>query len=244
MYMQIIRGFDSIPNINNTVATVGSYDGVHVGHQILVEHVVKRAKERGGVSIVLTFEPHPRITLGQDLDLKLLTTLDEKVLLLERLGVDYLLVIPFDRDFSRLSHEQFIEHYLIEKLGVEELVVGYNHHFGHNKSGDYGYLTANHPQMTITRVEQQLVETRKVSSTVIRSLLEVGDIGGATQLLGHTYIIMGQSDEKGIVVTDKYKLIPPIGRYPAIVNGKHSEVEVLPEGICCQISNAKIVVEL
>ena len=140
--MHIIYGFDSVPKISHAVATVGSYDGVHSGHKVLIEQVIAYAKRRGGESVVVTFEPHPRITLGKAEGLKLLTTLEEKALLLERLVVDYMVVIPFDIAFSRLSHEEFIEKYLIGKLGIEELIVGYNHHFGHNKSGDYNYLTS------------------------------------------------------------------------------------------------------
>ncbi|MBQ6870642.1 MAG: FAD synthase, partial [Alistipes sp.] len=123
--MRVIYGFDSIPAISHAVATVGSYDGVHSGHRVLIEQVIARAKARGGDSVVVTFEPHPRITLGKAEGLKLLTTLEEKALLLDRLGVDFMVVIPFDLAFSRLSHQQFIEQYLIGKLGIEELVVGY-----------------------------------------------------------------------------------------------------------------------
>ena len=120
--MQIINGFDNLPKIMHAVATLGSYDGVHSGHQVLINQVIARAKARGGKSVVLTFEPHPRITLGKAEGLKLLSTIEEKALLLERLGVDYMLIIPFDLEFSRLSHQEFIESYLIEKLGIEELI--------------------------------------------------------------------------------------------------------------------------
>lgn len=241
--MQIIRGFCSLPIIKHPVATVGSYDGVHLGHRVLVEQVVSRAKAREGKSVVITFEPHPRITLGQDLGLKLLTTLEEKALLLERLGVDYLVVIPFDVEFSRLSHEEFINEYLVAKLGIEELIVGYNHHFGHNKSGDYGYL-AHKSSIEVTRIEQQLVDARKVSSTVIRSTIDSGNMLTATELLGHTYIIIGNSDKDGLVRVDKYKHLPPYGVYKAIVNGKDSEVRVGAEGVFCNVKSDKIVIEL
>ena len=170
--MRIVHGFDNIPTISHAVATVGSYDGVHSGHRVLIEQVIARAKARGGESVIITFEPHPRITLGKAEGLKLLTTLEEKALLLDRLGVDVMVVIPFDTHFSRLSHDEFIDNYLIGKLGIEELVVGYNHHFGHNKSGDYDYLTTQQSSLTVYRVEQQMVENEKVSSTVIRQTIE------------------------------------------------------------------------
>lgn len=241
--MQILRGFDTQPKIIHPVATVGSYDGVHAGHRILIEAVVSRAKARGGSSVVLTFEPHPRITLGQDSNLRLLTSLEEKALLLERLGVDYLIVIPFDKEFSKLSHQQFINGYLIGKLGIEELIVGYNHHFGHNKSGDYGYL-ATQPDIEVTRVSQHLVDSRKVSSTVIRQTIENGDMSTAAELLGHTYIIIGQSDDRGVVRVGSYKLLPPSGIYSAVVDGKNSEVRVDEEGVFCNVKSKKLVIEL
>ena len=155
--MRIIYGFDNIPHINHPVITLGSYDGVHTGHQVLIGQTISSAKNRGGQSVVLTFEPHPRITLGKDEGLKLLTTLEEKALLLERCGVDFLLVIPFDIAFSRLTNEQFLNDYLIGKLHAEEIIIGYNHHFGHNKSGDYNYLSSS--TLEVTQIAQQMVES-------------------------------------------------------------------------------------
>ena len=111
--MQVLHGFNNLPTFRHPVATVGSYDGVHCGHRIIIDEVVRRAKATGGESILLTFEPHPRITLKQDEGLRLLTTLEEKAQLLESCDVDYLLVIPFDIAFSRLSHEEFISDYII-----------------------------------------------------------------------------------------------------------------------------------
>ena len=233
--MQIINGFDNLPKIMHAVATLGSYDGVHSGHQVLINQVIARAKARGGKSIVLTFEPHPRITLGKAEGLKLLSTIEEKALLLERLGVDYMLIIPFDLEFSHLSHQEFIERYLIEKLGIEELVIGYNHHFGHNKSGDYSYL-ADKQLLAVTQIEQQRVENDKVSSTVIRTALSNGDIATATRLFGHRYM--------GFVATNIYKLLPPAGSYIAIVNGATDSVNICNNGVYCSIKSENIIIEL
>ena len=240
--MRIIYGFDNIPHIDHPVITVGSYDGVHKGHQVLINQTISRAKARGGQSVVLTFEPHPRITLGKDEGLKLLTSLEEKALLLERCGVDFLLVIPFDIAFSRLTNEQFVNDYLIGKLHAEEIIIGYNHHFGHNKSGDYNYLSSS--TLKVTQVEQQRVESDKVSSTVIRSVIADGDITGANRLLGHTYIIIGESDNNGVITTDRYKLLPPDGRYNATVNGANSSVTICGNAICTEIKSQKVTIEL
>ncbi|MBQ7855639.1 MAG: FAD synthetase [Alistipes sp.] len=229
--MDILHGFNNLPSFNHPVATVGSYDGVHCGHRIIIDEVVRRAKAIGGESILLTFEPHPRITLQQDEGLRLLTSLEEKALLLEQCGIDYLLVIPFDLSFSRLSHEEFISDYIIGRLGVEELVVGYNHHFGHNKGGDYAYLSNGVSRLRVTEVKQHLVDKRKVSSTVIRHIIEQGDMPLASQLTGHPYIIIGMADEDGVVATDRYKLLPAHGQYEAEVNGLPQSVVVRDCGV-------------
>ena len=241
--MQIINGFNNLPQIPHAVATLGSYDGVHLGHKVLIEQVIARAKARGGKSVVLTFEPHPRITLGKAEGLKLLSTVEEKALLLERLGVDYMLIIPFDLEFSRLSHQEFIEGYLIEKLCIEELVIGYNHHFGHNKSGDYSYL-AERQLLAVTQVEQQRVESNKVSSTVIRAALSEGNLATATHLFGHKYIIRGRSDNQGFIATNIYKLLPPEGSYTATVNGATDNVNICNNGVYCSVKDNDVIIEL
>ena len=239
--MQRLWGFDNLPNIEHAVATVGSYDGVHLGHKVLIDTTIQRAKQRGGKSVVITFEPHPRITLGRAEGLKLLTTTTEKEVLLSQLGVDYMLIIPFDKSFSELSHESFIKDYLIDKLHIEELIVGYNHRFGHNKGGNYENISGS---LEVSRIDQQLVENNRVSSTIIRTTIEQGDLELAVQLLGHTYIIIGNSDQNGFIATDSYKLLPPPGRYRATVNGVESEVCVVEGGVNCSINNQQITIEL
>ena len=223
--MKVVRGFDNPPTLINGVATVGSYDGVHCGHRILLDEVVRRAKACGGESVVLTFEPHPRITLGNDEGLKLLSSLEEKCKLLEQVGVDYVVVIPFDEAFSRLSREEFIDDYLVGKLGIKQLIVGYNHHFGHNKAGDHSFLV-EHGALEVVEVAQYTDNGNKVSSTTIRHALADGDLALARQLLGHPYIIIGIADEEGRVATDKYKLLPTDGCYDATINGKATTCEV------------------
>ena len=223
--MKVIWGFDNPPLIRNGVATVGSYDGVHRGHRILLDEVMRRAKESDGESVVLTFEPHPRITLGNDDGLLLLSTFEEKCRLLEQVGVDYVVVIPFDEAFSRLSREEFIDDYLVGKLGIKQLVVGYNHHFGHNKEGNHSFLL-QHGALQVIEVAQYTDNGNKISSTTIRKAVGEGDMALARQLLGHTYIIIGIADAEGAVVVDKYKLLPSDGRYACTINGVESECEV------------------
>lgn len=182
MAMRIFRGFDSLPHFARPAVTVGSYDGVHLGHRALVERLVSEARALGGESIVLTFDPHPRVTLGRAEGLRLLTTLDEKAALLAELGVDNLIVIPFDRTFSGLSGREFVARYLVGRLGAEVLVAGYNHRFGHDRCH-----CDDLPDdcLKIVRVEECVADGRKVSSTVIRSLLDEGKTAEAERLLGH-----------------------------------------------------------
>ena len=223
--MRVVRGFDNPPLLRNAVATVGSYDGVHRGHRILLDEVVRRAKECGGDSVVLTFEPHPRITLGKAEGLRLLSTFEEKCVLLESVGVDYVVVIPFDEAFSRLSHESFVDDYLVGKLGIKQLIVGYNHHFGHNKEGNHSFLV-EHGTLQVVEIAQYLADGNKVSSTVIRKTIEAGNMMLARQLLGHPYIIIGMADEQGCVATDGYKLLPCDGVYRAKIADRECDVEV------------------
>ena len=167
--MKVFHGIDRLPAFRHPAATVGSFDGVHGGHSELLAAVRRFARERDGESIVVTFSPHPRIVLETQTDLRLLTTLDEKAWLLERAGIDNLVVIPFTREFSRTGSADFIRRDLIGKLGVETLVMGYNHHFGHNKEGDYGSLrSSERPTLRLYRIEPFSVGGEKVSSTVVR----------------------------------------------------------------------------
>ena len=223
--MRVVWGFDNPPSLRNGVATVGSYDGVHCGHRTLLSEVIRQAKECGGESVVLTFEPHPRITLGNDEGLKLLSTFDEKCALLEREGIDYLVIIPFDKAFSRLSREEFIDDYLVGRLGIKRLIVGYNHHFGHNKEGNSLFLE-QYKALQVVEMAQYTDNGNKVSSTTIREALALGDLALAQQLLGHPYIIIGIADKNGHIAVSPYKLLPADGTYKCKIEGRECEIEI------------------
>ena len=215
--MRIFRGFDNLPTFVHAVATMGSFDGVHCGHKVLLQRTISLAKERGGESIVLTFEPHPRYVLGTAERMQLLSTLEEKLWLLEQEGIDNVIIIPFTKEFSRLKPQEFIEQD-VAGIGVECFVVGYNHRFGHNKAGDYSSLKESGTKLEIHRVEQQLLDEGKVSSTVVRQRVEQGEMMMSARLLSHPYIIMGEIDKQGYIC-DIYqnKLLPPAGKYKAIL---------------------------
>ena len=191
--MRVFHGFENLPSFRSPAATVGSYDGVHSGHRVLLDRIRREAAAVGGESIVLTFDPHPRVTLGTQERLRLLTSLEEKIYLLDRFGIDNLIVIPFDRAFSRIPSESFVKDYLIGKVGVKNLVVGFNHRFGHDKEGDYRLLNGLHDEFgfRVTEIEKQDVDAEKVSSTVIRRLIERGEMNKAARMLSHPYLLAG-----------------------------------------------------
>lgn len=179
---RVFFGFDGLPRFVHPAVTVGSYDGVHLGHKALIDRLVAEARTAGGQSVVLTFEPHPRVTLGRADGLRLLTTLDEKVRLLGELGVDAVVVIPFDRTFSALSGERFVREYLVGRIGAEVLVAGYNHRFGHDRIACEALAG---PGLKVVRVDECSVAGTRVSSTVIRRLLDAGHLAEAERLAGH-----------------------------------------------------------
>ena len=216
--MRVFYGLDNLPALRNAVATMGSFDGVHSGHRALLGKVKQIAAEVGGESVVLTFEPHPRYVLGTGERMSLLTTLEEKLWLLERAGIDNVIVIRFTTEFSQLTPEEYIEQ-VVARLNLNALVVGYNHRFGHKKEGNYDLLERRH-DIKVYMVEQQQVVGSKVSSTIVRQLLSRGLTQKASTLLGHPYTILCDFQEDGSAEVEEHKLLPMEGSYDAEVDGQ------------------------
>lgn len=183
--MKVFRGFDHLPAFVHPAVTVGSFDGVHLGHRALLERLVAEARAAGGESVVVTFDPHPRIVLGRAEGLRLLTSFDRKIELLAALGVDCVVVIPFDRTFSALSGAAFVADFLIGRIGAETLVAGYDHCFGHDR---VAVSSLRVPGLRIVRIDERRVTGEHVSSTAIRRLLDEGRTEEAERLLGHRYL--------------------------------------------------------
>lgn len=223
--MRVFRGIESLPRLHNAVATMGSFDGLHCGHRVLLERVKRRAEELKGESVVITFDPHPRYVLGTGEGMQLLSTIEEKCWLLEQAGIDNLIIIPFTIEFSRTSPSEFIKS--LASLGIRSMVVGYNHRFGHKKEGDYNYLSAHGGDLEITMVEQQQIANGKVSSTIIRQNIARGVMERATQMLSRPYIILGTTSD-GTTINDipEFKMLPPVGTYSAKVNGDDNEIRI------------------
>lgn len=214
---------------DNSVVTVGTFDGVHAGHHVLINRVVEKAKVVNGRSVIVTFDPHPReiINPGKD-GIRLLTSLNERSELLADLGVDLMVVIPFDRDFSLLTSEEFIRDVIWEKIGVKKFIIGYDHQFGRNREGTIDTVMKVGRELGFGAhvVSKQEVEDRTVSSTVIRrALQDTGDVKLAANLLERSYMLHGtviHGDKRGktigfptanISVDDHRKIIPKMGVY-------------------------------
>lgn len=217
----------------NSVVTVGTFDGVHAGHRILIDTVRREAEKRNARSVIVTFDPHPRdiITPG-DAGIKLLTTLPERSEILEELGIDVLLVIPFDRDFSLLTAEEFIRDIIYKKVGVSEFVIGYDHHFGRDREGTIDTLKELETELGFKArvVSKQEIGEETVSSTAIRKTIsEDGDMQKATEMLQRPYRLNGlvvHGDKRGrelgyptanIKPEDPRKIVPKNGIYAARV---------------------------
>lgn len=224
---------DSLPVFRSPVVTVGSFDGVHRGHQHLLDIMRERASLSGGETIVVTFAEHPRNVLKSEDDLRLLTSLNEKAFLLEKGRIDNLVVMPFDTEVSRLSPEDFIRDFIVGRLGAKELVVGYNHHFGHNKEGDAATLRELETRYAFRICEAPKFSDgeEKISSTTIRKAISEGNMRLAGRLMGHPYIIMAVVGDDGELITDEpLKLLPPPGRYYVDVNGLNGAFQVAEDG--------------
>ncbi len=225
--MRIFHNFDCVDDIVRPAVTLGSFDGVHTGHRRILDSLIAESKRIGGQSVVITFDPHPRQVIFPDQKMELLTSLDEKAEVLERLGIDNLLVIKFDEDFRRLSSEEFVREYLVKRLGMKSMIVGYNHHFGHNRSGDFNHLTPLHNELNfnLTQVEKFDMGCGKISSTEIRKLLTGGDVEKAAKLLDYQYFIIGQTDSTGAFSPNMpNKIIPGTGIYEIEIDNKLAQL--------------------
>ncbi len=231
--MIVHRGLDDLQPLPNAVVTSGTFDGVHRGHQTILARLTEIAKDSNGQSVLTTYWPHPRTVVSNDSqDLKLLTTLDEKVELLDQAGVDHLVIIPFTRSFSQLSSEEFIQQVLIDKIGTKKLVIGYDHRFGRDRQGGFDYIQAHQSEygFEVEEIPRQDVEAVGVSSSKIRTALSEGNIHTANLFLGRQYnltgtVVKGQQLGRSIgfptanlQVDDPNKLVPANGVYAVDVN--------------------------
>jgi len=234
--MIVHDGYENLEGIKNAVVTIGTFDGVHIGHQEIISRIIDLAKSVDGETALVTFWPHPRYVLGKNPDhLKLLTTFDEKAEILEQLGLDHLVRVNFTKEFSRWTSEQFIQRIIISALHTKRLVIGYDHRFGKDREGGFEHLKNNAKRygFDVEEISKQTIDNVGISSTKIRDAVEEGNVQHAHDFLGRYYEINGvvvSGDKIGktlgfatanIDVEEKYKLIPADGAYAVLATVKN-----------------------
>lgn len=193
--MKVINNITQVRNIRKAVVTIGTFDGVHLGHQAIFKEMRKMAQEIDGETVVVTFHPHPRqvLEIGKE-TLRFICTQEEKLEKIEEFGIDFVIVIPFTKEFASTPSETFIKEYIIDRIHPAVMVVGYDHHFGKNRMGDFEMLSRLGRQygFQTVQVEAQYIDQVSVSSTKIRNALTVGNVMLANQLLGYPYSVTGE----------------------------------------------------
>jgi riboflavin kinase / FMN adenylyltransferase len=225
---KVYFGLDKFEKLSNAIVTSGTFDGVHDGHKVIFNRLNSIAKESNGESVVLTFWPHPRLVLNpQNTHVLLLSTLEEKIDLLKKEGIEHIVVLPFTKSFSQLSSKEFIDKILIESIGTKKLVIGYDHKFGKNQEGSFEYLSQNTElfPFDVEEIPKHELEDIAISSSEIREALKHGEVSKAQRLLGSAYTISGKvvmGEQVGrkigfptanILVEEQFKLIPTDGVY-------------------------------
>jgi len=231
-----VRNISKYKEEHPTVMTIGTFDGVHIGHLKILNKIINHAKSTELKSSVLTFFPHPRMVLQKDANIKLLNTIEEKINILERLGLDVLIIHPFTKEFSRLTATEFVRDILVNTLNTKKVIIGYDHRFGRNRTANINDLVTfgNTYDFSVDEIPAQEIDDVSVSSTKIRKALEDGDIETANNYLGYDYMLTGSIIKgKGIgkqlgyptanlSIAEDYKLIPKNGAYVvnSVINGK------------------------
>jgi len=233
--LKVHQGLENFSKLDKAVVTTGTFDGVHIGHQIILKRLIETTAKIDGESVLLTFYPHPRMVLQEQSDLRLINTIEEKTELLAAAGVDHLIIHPFTKAFSRTSSLEYVRDILVNQIGTKKLVIGYDHHFGRNREGAFEHLKEYGPiyGFEVEEIPAQDIDDVKVSSTKIRIALEAGEIETANAYLGKAFPISGRvirGDQIGrelgyptanLELSSDYKLIPPDGIYAVKV--KHSD---------------------
>jgi riboflavin kinase/FMN adenylyltransferase len=236
--LNTIQNISNFSTTEKTFVTIGTFDGVHFGHQKIIEKLVLEAKKANRKSVLLTFFPHPRMVLQEDNSLELINTIEERTHLLKKIGLDYLIIHPFSVAFSRMSALAFVRDFLVNQLNISKLIIGYDHHFGKNREGNIVQLTeySHLYGFTVEEIPAQDIDDVSVSSTKIRTALAEGNLHTANNYLGYPFMLSGTvvNGKKlggkigyptaNINIKETYKLIPKTGVY--IVLSKIQDVNV------------------
>lgn len=234
--MKIYQSLNEFKPIKKTIVTLGTFDGVHLGHTAILDKICTIAKQENLESVLLTFFPHPRLIISNDSEIKMLNTMAEKAMLLEQKGIQNFIIHPFDKLFSELSPREFVEQVLIKQLNIQKIIIGYDHKFGKNRAADFNDLIVFGKEFgfEVEEISAKQVNEVSVSSTKIRDSLLEGKVSLANEYLGYAYMLSGivvKGNQLGrtigfptanIEIPESYKLIPKYGVYlvTAIVNKK------------------------
>ena len=225
--LKIYNDLSEYNSTNKTFVTIGTFDGVHVGHQKVIKKLIKNASKKNATSLLLTFFPHPRMVLQKDIDIKLINTIDERIQLLKKIGLEEVVIQPFTKEFSRLTALNFVRDILVNTLNISKLIIGYDHHFGKNREGNFEQLEeyGRIYDFNVNEISQKDIDNIAVSSTKIRIAIEKGDIEKANNFLGYNFLLTGEVvkgnnlGEKigfptaNLSVKETYKLLPKTGAY-------------------------------
>ncbi|MEE9430092.1 MAG: bifunctional riboflavin kinase/FAD synthetase [Melioribacteraceae bacterium] len=225
--MKVVNDTDEYCSDEPSVVTIGTFDGLHIGHKKIITGLIAKAKELESKSVVITFEPHPRTVVSNNFDIKILTTISEKKKVLSEIGIDQLCIINFTKEFSKQTYKEFVQNIIIEKNKAQHIIIGYDHKFGKDRNGDKNNLLelSEEKNIGVTIVSAKEVEDTIISSTKIREALLDGNIGLANKMLGRNYSLSGivvEGTKRGrtlgfptanLDVEDKNKLIPQNGVY-------------------------------
>jgi riboflavin kinase / FMN adenylyltransferase len=225
--LKIFNSINDFHSQRKTILTLGTFDGVHIGHKKILEKLVLNSHETLHESLLLTFFPHPRMVLQEKSEIKLLNTIPEKIQLLEAIGIQSLVIHPFDEVFSRLTAEDFVTEILIKKLNIHKIVIGYDHRFGRNRTANIDNLIefGEKYNFEVSQISAQEIDSISVSSTKIRNALTEGNVQLANEFLGYNYFITGQVTQgnqlgrtigfptANMMISENYKLIPKNGVY-------------------------------
>lgn len=225
--MKVFQSVSHFKSNANSFVTIGTFDGVHIGHQKILRKLIEQAKKEKKKSVLLTFFPHPRMVLQKNASVELLNTIKEKSDLLEEMGLDYLIIHPFSKEFSRLTALDFVRDILVNQLNTSKLIIGYDHHFGKNREGNINQLREYSLlyDFSVEEIPAQDIDDVSVSSTKIRNALKDGELKTANKYLGYEYKLSGEviNGKKlggsigfptaNIDVKEDYKLIPKTGVY-------------------------------
>lgn len=230
--MNLHKDIEQLPKFNNAVITIGTFDGVHLGHQQVIAQMKSEAKRIGGETVIITFHPHPRKVVHANENVKLITTIDERIKLLSDAGIDHLVIVPFTHHFSSLEPREYVETFLKKRCDPAVVIIGYDHKFGKDRKGDYKLLEAYSAEgdFELKEIPQHVINHIAVSSTRIRDYILKGDIGEANELLGYDFSFEGavvKGDQIGrtlgyptanIQLLDQEKIVPGNGIYAVQVS--------------------------